>query len=269
LFSLAPAAGPATVTNLEAATAATAITSPLQNGADVSWLPTIEQDGSRFYTTNGKAVDPLLLMKKSGLSVARVRLWVNPSTVHGSLPEVLALAKRIKAAGLKLVLDIHYSDWWADPGKQNKPAAWAALPEADLVAKVSEYTKTVLTSLVRQKTVPTWVQVGNEVGNGLLWPNGQLNQWQPANFATMAALLNAGMTAVHKISPKSKTMIHLETGGDSNKTERMANQRVRKRSAAPRRFRAQLLQPMVRPNEQLERFYKRCVNQVAPAGRSG
>jgi arabinogalactan endo-1,4-beta-galactosidase len=192
---------------------------PLQNGADVSWLPTIEAAGSKFYNSKRQAVDPLTLMKQTGLSVARIRLWVYPSTKHGSLPEVLALAKRVKAAGLKLVLDIHYSDWWADPGKQTKPAAWANLTQTQLVAQVQSYTTTVLARFVKQKTVPAWVQVGNEVGNGLLWPNGQLDQWTTPKFTAMANLLNAAQTATRKTSPTSKVMIHLETGGDAAKTD--------------------------------------------------
>ena len=192
---------------------------PLANGADVSWLPTIEQAGSKFYNANSKATDPLILMKRAGLSVARVRLWVSPTTPHGSLAEVLALSKRIKAAGLKLVIDIHYSDWWADPGKQNKPATWANLTQPQLVQKVHDYTASVLKSLNRQKTVPAWVQIGNEVGNGLLWPNGQLDQWTSPKFTAMTALLNAGIRATRETAPTANVMIHLETGGDAGKTD--------------------------------------------------
>lgn len=191
----------------------------LQNGADVSWLPTIEQAGSKFYNANRKATDPLLLMKRAGLNIARVRLWVGPSTQHGSLTEVLALAKRIKAAGLQLVLDLHYSDWWADPGKQNKPAAWANLTQPQLVQKVHDYTTSVLTKFASQNTAPAWVQVGNEVGNGILWPNGQIDQWTSSKFTAMTSLLNAGIKAAHQTSPRTKVMIHLETGGDASKTD--------------------------------------------------
>jgi arabinogalactan endo-1,4-beta-galactosidase len=190
----------------------------LQNGADVSWLPTIEASGSKFYDTNRKPVDGLRLMKRAGLQIARVRLWVNPATSHGSLTEVLSMAKRIKAAGLKMVLDVHYSDWWADPAHQTKPAAWANLNQAQLVTQVHDYTATVLSRMSAQKTSPTWVQIGNEVGNGLLWPNGQLDQWNPAKFKAMTDLLNAGITASREVSPNTKVMIHLETSGDVQKT---------------------------------------------------
>ena len=223
VLALTCAVPPATQATAAQTTHSTALATPppppLQNGADVSWLPTIEQAGSKFYNANGKQTDPLVMMKRAGLTVARVRLWVDPTTPHGGLPEVLALAKRVKAAGLKLVLDIHYSDWWADPSQQNKPAAWANLQQAQLVAKVGAYTSSTLSSLVRQKTVPAWVQIGNEVGNGLLWPNGQLDQWTPAKFTAMTSLLNAGISAARKTSPTTKVMIHLETGGDASKTD--------------------------------------------------
>ena len=220
MASAAPTATAAMSTNAAAKDLlAKASLAPLQNGADVSWVPTIEQAGSKFYNAKRQAVDPLTLMKQAGLSVARIRLWVSPSTKHGSLPEVLALARRVKAAGLKLVLDIHYSDWWADPGKQTKPVAWASLTQPQLVAQVQSYTSSVLTRFVKQKTVPTWVQIGNETGNGVLWPNGQLDQWTPPKFTAMADLLNAGIKAAHATSPSTKVMLHLETGGDAAKTD--------------------------------------------------
>lgn len=189
------------------------------NGADVSWLPTIEQDGSKFFDAKSKRVDPLVLMKNAGLSVARVRLWVNPPDEHGSLAEVLALAKRIKAAKLQLVLDIHFSDWWADPGHQATPATWSSLNQAELVQQVSSYTSSVLTRLARQGTSPTWVQVGNEIANGLLWPTGKLNKWSASEFTVMNSLLNAAIAAVKNSASHPKVMIHLETGGDLGKTE--------------------------------------------------
>jgi len=207
--------------NLEnsGALAAAVVAPKLANGADVSWLPTIEQAGSKFSNETQKATDPLVLMKKAGLSVARVRLWVNPTTKHGSITEVLALARRIKSAGLYFVLDIHYSDWWADPAKQNKPSAWANLNQPSLVKKVHDYTVGVLKKFKSQKTTPAWVQIGNEVGNGLLWPNGQVDQWTQAKFMSMTSLLNAGTKATRETSPTTKVMIHLETGGDSVKTD--------------------------------------------------
>lgn len=190
----------------------------LANGGDVSWLPQIEREGSTFRTATGKRVDALTLMRSAGLKVARVRLWVDPPSQGSSLPEVLRLAKRIKAAKLDLVLDLHYSDWWADPANQKIPEAWSNLSQAGLVERVRDYTSEVLGEFVAQGTPPAWVQIGNEIGNGLLWPNGQLGDWSAERFAAMTKLLNAGASAVRSASPKSKIMIHLETGGDAVKT---------------------------------------------------
>jgi arabinogalactan endo-1,4-beta-galactosidase len=203
---------------LQATPATAASKLSLLNGGDVSWLPVIEREGSKFSTTAGKRIDPLALMKSAGLSVARVRLWVDPAGTDSSLPQVLALAKRIKAAKLALLLDLHYSDWWADPANQKVPAAWQNLSQAGLVEKVHDYTAETLAQFVDQGTPPAWIQIGNEIGNGMLWPNGSLSEWKPERFAALSDLLNSGVRAVRETSPKSKVMFHLETGGDAAKT---------------------------------------------------
>lgn len=190
----------------------------LQNGADVSWLPEIERAGSKFYDAKGRKIDPLVLMKQSGLKVARVRLWVQPSDQRSSINEVLALAKRIKKAGLVFVLDFHYSDWWADPGNQTVPLAWQGLTHAELETKIGEYTASTLERFALQKTSPQWVQVGNEIANGMLWPTGKLNTWSSEEFKRLTGLLNSASAAVRASAGKPKVMIHLETGGESRRT---------------------------------------------------
>jgi arabinogalactan endo-1,4-beta-galactosidase len=190
----------------------------LQNGADVSWLPEIERAGSQLYDAKGRKIDPLLLMKQSGLKVARVRLWVQPSDQRSSINEVLALAKRIKKAGLVFVLDFHYSDWWADPSGQTVPLAWQGLNHAQLETKIGEYTASTLERFALQNTSPQWVQVGNEIANGMLWPTGKLNTWSSEEFKRLTGLLNSASAAVRASAGKPKVMIHLETGGDSRKT---------------------------------------------------
>ena len=199
-------------------TPSTAATAPLQNGADVSWLPEIEQAGSKFFDAKGRRIDPLLLMKQSGLKTARVRLWVNPPTEHSSIGEVLALANRIKKAGLGFVLDLHFSDWWADPSNQTTPAAWKELGQAELEQKVADYTSDVLNRFARQQTSPQWVQIGNEIANGMLWPTAKLSKYSSAEFTKLAAILNSASTAVRESNGNPKVMIHLETGGDSGRT---------------------------------------------------
>ena len=128
------------------------------------------------------------------------------------------MAKRIKKAKLEFVLDLHYSDWWADPANQRKPAAWQGLSGEKLQERVRSYTHQTLQAFVSQGTAPAWVQVGNEIANGMLWPDGQLSSWTADRFAALAGLVNAGIDGVHSASPKSRVMIHLETGGDSEKT---------------------------------------------------
>ena len=198
--------------------AAPATTVALQNGADVSWLPEIERGGSKFYDAKGKAIDPLILMKQAGLKTARVRLWVQPSDQRSSINEVLALAKRIKKAGLVFVLDFHYSDWWADPSSQTVPLAWQGLNHAQLETKIGEYTASTLERFALQNTSPQWVQIGNEIANGMLWPTGKLNTWSSEEFKRLTGLLNSASAAVRASAGKPKVMIHLETGGDSRKT---------------------------------------------------
>jgi len=201
------------------ATAAPATAPVLQNGADVSWLPEVERGGSKFYDSKGRKIDPLLLMKQSGLKVARVRLWVQPTDQRSSINEVLALAKRLKKAGLGFVLDLHYSDWWADPGNQKTPWAWYGLSQSQLEKKIGEYTAETLAKFATQQTSPQWVQIGNEIGNGMLWPTGKLNTWSNEEFKILTSYLNSAANAVRASSGKPKVMIHLETGGDSAKTE--------------------------------------------------
>ena len=193
--------------------------SALQNGADVSWLPEVERAGSKFYDAKGRKIDPLLLMKQAGLKTARVRLWVQTADQRSSITEVLALAKRIKKAGLGFVLDFHYSDWWADPGSQTMPSSWYGMNQAQLEQKINEYTSSVLARFARQQTSPQWVQIGNEIGNGMLWPAGKLNSWSSEEFQRLTGLLNSAALAVRASSGKPKVMIQLETGGDASKTE--------------------------------------------------
>jgi len=197
----------------------TSTASTLQNGADVSWLPEIERGGSKFYDARGRKIDPLVLMKQSGLKVARVRLWVQPPDGRSSINEVLALAKRIKKAGLAFALDFHYSDWWADPGSQTTPISWQGLNQSELEQKINEYTSETLARFAQQQTSPQWVQVGNEIANGMLWPTAKLNTWSNEEFKRLVGLLNSASSAVRASSGKPKVMIHLETGGDSAKTK--------------------------------------------------
>ena len=167
--------------------------------ADLSFLPEIEQTGTVFYNKNNVAKDVLTILKDNGCNTIRLRLWHSPSNIHSSLSELTAMATRIKAAGLRVWLDIHYSDRWADPGAQTKPSAWQSLPLAVLKDSVYSYTKRVV-----QLINPYCVQVGNEINDGFLWPEGKLS----TNSANFIELLKAGCKAVKDVGSNSRIIIH-------------------------------------------------------------
>ena len=167
-------------------------------GADLSFLSEIEQAGTFFYDKNGVKKDALTILKENGCNTVRVRLWHTPSTSHSSLSEVIVFAKRIKAAGLKVWLDFHYSDTWADPGNQLTPAAWQSLNLNTLQDSVYNYTARVM-SIIQ----PEYVQIGNEINGGFLWDTGRIT-----NSAKFISLLKKGCTAVRSSSPSAKIIIH-------------------------------------------------------------
>lgn len=148
-------------------------------GGDISLLPTMETAGAQYKTHDGQPIaDPLAFFAQEGMNAMRVRLFVDPSAYTGSdkdanacqdLTYVLPLAQRIKRAGHKLLLDIHYSDTWADPGKQWTPAAWQTFSDAQLEQQVYDYTAQVLRRLQEAGAAPDFVQTGNEISFGMLW----------------------------------------------------------------------------------------------------
>jgi len=171
----------------------------LIRGADLSFLPEIEAAGTLFFDKNNMQKEVLAIFQESGCNMVRLRLWHTPANQHSGSAEVAAMAQRVREKGMKVWLDIHYSDTWADPGQQAKPAAWQSLDYAALQTAVYDYTKQVLV-LVK----PDMVQIGNEIGNGFLWPTGKLDQ-QPAQFA---GLLKQGIRAAREHDPKMKIMVH-------------------------------------------------------------
>ncbi len=186
-------------------------------GMDVSSLDELEQLGAFFYD-KGEQKDLLKILKSYGTNYIRIRLWNDPKAVDGKpygagntdYAVALRLAKRIKAAGLKLLLDFHYSDFWADPGKQRKPKAWEGYRVDELEQAVYAFTKEHMLKLIAEGVEPDMVQVGNELSNGLLWPEGQ---WP--NFDNIARFVSAGIRAVRETAPACKIMIHLDNGGNN------------------------------------------------------
>jgi arabinogalactan endo-1,4-beta-galactosidase len=142
-------------------------------GADISTLSEVEQRGG-VYMDGDKPGDALAIFMKNGWNCFRLRIWVNPRTDANGLAYTVKLAQRIKRSGGTLMLDFHYSDWWADPQKQNKPAAWTNLDFDALVEQSQMYTSNVIKTLKDAGATPDFVQVGNEITGGLLWPDGQV-----------------------------------------------------------------------------------------------
>ncbi|HEX8630947.1 MAG TPA: glycosyl hydrolase 53 family protein, partial [Catenuloplanes sp.] len=173
-------------------------------GADFSHLTKNEDHGAVYRYASGGRVDPVKVLAANGVNYARLKVWVNPVDGYNDKADVLRLAKRARAAKMKLLIDFHYSDAWADPGKQNKPAAWANLPFDALRKAVYDHTYDVLSALRAQGTPADMAQVGNEINGGMLWPDGRWDNWDG-----LAALLTAGSTAVTAASPATKVVLHL------------------------------------------------------------
>lgn len=166
--------------------------------ADISFFPEMETAGVVF-TNNGKTEDMLTTLKNAGCNTVRIRLWKNPAGGHSGLTEVKTLAARVKQAGLKVWLTVHYSDVWADPAVQTTPEEWKNLSFTDLKAAVASYTTTIVTDIN-----PDIIQIGNEINVGLLWPQGHLIDKE----AQCIDLLKTASAIVRSKAPKSKIMIH-------------------------------------------------------------
>ncbi|WP_320784728.1 arabinogalactan endo-1,4-beta-galactosidase [Streptomyces sp. CRN 30] len=183
------------------------------HGADISSLPKSEAKGGVYRTSSGAAADPLTVLRSAGMNYARLKVWVNPADGYNDKAHVLALAKRIKAQGMKLLVDFHYSDAWADPGKQNKPAAWSGHSYSRLKTDVYDHTYDVLNALKAQGTTADMVQIGNEINGGMLWSEGSTDNW-----TQLAGLLNSGYDAAKAVSSATTVALHLAEGGDLSGT---------------------------------------------------
>ena len=179
-------------------------------GADISWATELESRGTRFCDFEGNEMECTELMKDLGLNAIRLRVWVNPLRGFNSKEDVLEKSLRAKRLGMDIMIDFHYSDTWADPGKQYIPAAWRDHSYKEMVKDVYKHTKEVLEYLKHDGITPRWVQVGNETTNGLLWPVGELKR-HPEQYA---GLIKSGCKAVKKVFPKCKTIVHLDNGFD-------------------------------------------------------
>lgn len=189
-------------------------------GADISTILEVEACGGHFYREDGSESDLITILSEYGFNYVRLRLWNNPFDPDGvsfgagtcDLKTVITIAARAKKAGMKFLLDFHYSDFWADPGKQRKPRAWADHNADQLTKDVYDFTYKTFSDMAEADVYPDMVQIGNELSAGLLWPEGQ---WP--NFENMARFVSSGILAVRDADKKygrhTLTMIHLDNGG--------------------------------------------------------
>ena len=188
----------------------------LIRGADLSTLRALEAAGVSFSDAYGTRPAEQILADH-GMNLVRLRLWVDPPHQFNDLADVAAMARRIKQARMQFLLDFHYSDFWADPGKQNTPMAWQGQDLATLAATVRAYTRSVVATLVAQGTPPDIVQIGNEVTAGMLWPVGQLYVGNQQRWVEFTTLLKAGIAGAREGAPRGRApaiMIHIDRGGD-------------------------------------------------------
>ena len=176
-------------------------------GGDVSSLQRGENLGGVYYNSSGTQQDALTILGNAGMNYARLRVWVNPADGFDNEAQLLAMAKQVKAKGMGLLLDLHYSDTWADPGKQAIPAAWAGYTLAQLETAVYNYSKQITADLVAQGTAPDMVQTGNEINAGMLWTYGSTSNW-----SQFAALLKSGISGVKAADSSAKIMLHIANG---------------------------------------------------------
>lgn len=181
-------------------------------GADISSLKKSEEKGGVYYDENGNQADALQILKDHGMNYARLRVWVDsPDGYHGQ-EQLLAVAKRLKDKEIKLLVDFHYSDTWADPGKQPKPASWEELDFEGVKKALYKHTYEVVKALVKQGTPPDMVQIGNEINNGMVWPDGKNGE----DFVALAELIKEGIRAVHDASPNTQIMLQVAEGGKND-----------------------------------------------------
>lgn len=185
-------------------------------GADISWLPQMEATGYQFYNDNGEKEDCFKILKDHGINSIRLRTFVDPSddkaSGHCSKDETVAMALRAQKWGMKVMINFHYSDSWADPSKQRKPKAWEGHDFPTLLNDIYNYTFDVMTALKNAGVTPEWVQVGNETPGGMIYPEGSTDNW-----SLLAQLINKGYDAIKAVSPQSKVILHVDQGNNNGR----------------------------------------------------
>ncbi|MCW3073421.1 MAG: cellulase family glycosylhydrolase [Flaviaesturariibacter sp.] len=190
----------------------TAPTVAFAKGADVGWITQMEAANKKFYNAAGVETEGMALLKSLGMNTIRLRVWVAPTGGWNGKADVVAKAVRAKNLGMRMMIDFHYSDTWADPGHQTKPAAWAGMDVAGLKVALVAHTSDVLNALKSAGVTPEWVQVGNETNDGMLWPEGKAS----TNMANYAGFVAAGYDAVKSVFPNAKVIVHVSNGWDNS-----------------------------------------------------
>lgn len=186
-------------------------------GGDISGVSADEARGREFFDADGNQIDPFRLMRDYGMNAIRLRVWVNPSDGFCSPGDVLQMALRARELGMPVMIDFHYSDWWADPGKQNIPDSWKDMGVEEMAQALNEHTRVTLEALRDNDVDVKWVQVGNETTHGFLWPVGKFED-NPENYAF---LTQAGINAVKEVYPEAQVIIHLDNGFDRDLYDRV------------------------------------------------
>ncbi|GAB3460799.1 glycoside hydrolase family 53 protein [Actinophytocola sediminis] len=187
---------------------------PRIRGADISFTPQHEAIGTSY--RDGGVVRPVeRILADRGANYVRLRVWTAPPSGYSTLNTALALARRANAAGLRVLLNLHYADFWADPGKQPTPAAWAGQNLSALAATVRGYTRDAVAAFTSQGTPVAMVQVGNEITNGMLFPLGEVYRSGGENWGGFTTLLKAGITGAREGNPSCQVMVHIDRGGDN------------------------------------------------------
>ena len=209
-------------------------------GADIGWNTEYESKGYNFYNANGEKRECTALMKELGLNAIRIRVWVDPKEHDNwcNTADVVLKAQRAKALGMDVMIDFHYSDWWADPAQQNKPASWAGKNLVDLKKALGDHTVNVLQALKTAGVTPKWVQVGNEIRPGMLWDedvtlsgasynvkesdlkdapeNASDKVIYPMNWSNLGAFVTTGYNAVKSVFADAIVIVHLDNGWDND-----------------------------------------------------
>ena len=182
-------------------------------GADISGTSQLEANGVQLYNAQGEPRENTVLMREYGLNAARFRVWVNPKDGFSSKEDVLKLALRAKAQGMAIMIDFHYSDWWADPGKQNIPKAWEKMSYEEMQKALAQHTRETLQLLKDSGIDVKWVQVGNETTHGFLWPMARAEE----QMQHYAGLTQAGYDAVKEVYPQAICIVHLDAACDAKR----------------------------------------------------